>query len=68
MGAELLSVAPASMLITGSVDEWQRWTGMAFPESGRYVVEGALEPVEIDRARDLGRYVEPNVWLRHRVV
>jgi hypothetical protein len=22
--------------------------------------------VTIDRERDLGRYVEPNVWLRHR--
>jgi len=23
-------------------------------------------PVAIDRQRDLGRYLEPNVWLRHR--
>jgi hypothetical protein len=30
------------------------------------VVPDALVPVEIDRERDLGRYVEPNVWLRHR--
>jgi hypothetical protein len=22
-------------------------------------------PVEIDRERDAGRYVEPNVWVRH---
>ncbi len=40
---------------------------MAFPESGGYVVPGALELVSIDREADLGTYVEPNVWMRHRL-
>jgi len=40
---------------------------MAFPDSGSYVVEGALVPVEIDRGKGVGRYVEPNVWMRHTV-
>ena len=41
---------------------------MAFPESGvDYVVPAALVPVRIDRERDLGRYEEPNVWMRHPV-
>jgi hypothetical protein len=31
------------------------------------VVEGALVPVEIDRERNLGRYVEPNLWMKHSV-
>jgi GNAT superfamily N-acetyltransferase len=66
-GAEILGVCPGSLLVTGTVAEWEEWTGMAFPESGAYVVEGALVPVEIDRERDLGRYVEPNVWMRHPV-
>lgn len=39
---------------------------MAFPESGRYVVPGALVPVELEVERDRGRYVEPHLWLRHR--
>ena len=38
---------------------------MAFPETGAYVVPGALVPVEIDRERDEGLYVEPNVWMVH---
>ena len=38
---------------------------MAFPESGAYVVSGALVPIEIDRERDEGVYVEPNVWMVH---
>ena len=55
------------MVISGTVAEWEEWTGMAFPESGDYVVPSALVPVQIDRERDEGRYIEPNVWMRHDV-
>jgi GNAT superfamily N-acetyltransferase len=67
LGGEILKVAPKSMTIPGTVGDWERWTGMAFPESGRYVVPGALEPIEIDRERDEGVYVEPNVWMVHQL-
>lgn len=40
---------------------------MRFPESGEYIVEGALVPVEMDVERDRGTYVEPNVWMVHEV-
>ena len=40
---------------------------MAFPESDEYVVPGALVPVTISREDDLGLYVEPNVWMHHRL-
>jgi hypothetical protein len=63
----ILHVCSGSMTVTGTVAEWETWTGMAFPETGSYVVEGALVPVEIDRERDLGTYVEPNLWMRHRL-
>jgi GNAT superfamily N-acetyltransferase len=65
LGATILRPAPRSMVVTGTVAEWQEWTGMAFPGTGRYVVPGALDPVEIDAARDLGRYAETNLWMRH---
>jgi hypothetical protein len=56
---------PAS-LPDGGVDAVvEEWAGMSFPESGSYVVPGALVPVEIDRERDEGLYVEPNVWMVH---
>lgn len=45
----------------------EAWTGLRFPESGAYVVPGALTPVTIDREADRGEYVEPNVWMRHAV-
>jgi GNAT superfamily N-acetyltransferase len=67
LGGEILKVAPRSMTIPGTVAQWEEWTAMAFPESGPYVVAGALVPVEIDRERDHGLYVEPNVWMVHRL-
>lgn len=67
LGADLIRVCPRSMLIEGTIAEWKEWTGMVFPESGDYVVPGALVPLRVDRERDLGRYVEPNVWMRHPV-
>ncbi|MGH3147991.1 MAG: GNAT family N-acetyltransferase [Rubrobacter sp.] len=67
LGAEVLCVAPRSMVITGSISEWEQWSGMRFPENGAYVVPGALQPVVMDLERDLGSYEEPNVWMRHHV-
>jgi len=66
-GAQVVGVCSRSMTITGSVQQWSRWTDMAFPDSGQYVVPGALVPVEIDRNADAGTYVEPNVWMHHRL-
>jgi len=67
LGAEIIDVCPCSLIVEGTVAEWEEWTGMAFPDSGAYEVEGALVPVQIDRDADSGRYVEPNVWMRHPV-
>src|SRR6185437_11910476 len=67
MGAEVLCAAPSSMVVTGTVADWESWTEMRFPQSGDYVVPGALAPVRIDCATDQGQYTEPNVWVRHRV-
>jgi hypothetical protein len=67
MGAEILDVAPRTLVITGTVADWESWTEMRFPDSGSYVVPGALQPVVIDRQADEGRYEDPNVWMRHTV-
>ena len=48
-----------------SVSVTQDWAGMAFPETGRYVVPGALDLVAIDAERDQGFYAETNLWMRH---
>jgi hypothetical protein len=67
VGGEILGVASTAMHITGSIADWERWTGMALPQSGEYVIPEALVPVTIDRERDVGEYVEPACWMHHRV-
>ena len=67
LGAEVVRVIPRAMVIAGKVREWETWTDMRFPDSGPYVVPGALQPVLIDRERDEGRYEDPNVWMIHRL-
>ncbi|GAA3506399.1 hypothetical protein GCM10019016_135140 [Streptomyces prasinosporus] len=65
LGAEIVSAAPASQTMTGTVAEWERWTGMVFPESGDYVIPDGLGLLRISRSDDRGVYREPNVWMRH---
>jgi GNAT superfamily N-acetyltransferase len=65
LGARVSTPLPTSMRITGSVTEWERWTGMTFPDSGDYVFPEGLAPVHIDRSVDRGSYWEPNVWMVH---
>jgi len=65
LGAKILGVAESSVTARGTVDQWERWTGMSFPKSGRYAIPGGLVPVDIDIERNLGTYLEPNVWMEH---
>jgi hypothetical protein len=67
LGGDVLKPEPRSLRITGTVAEWEEWTGMPFPESGEYVFPQGLATLAIDREADAGRYWEPNVWMRHRV-
>jgi len=64
-GGRIVKVCPRAMCVTGCVAEWESWTEMRFPESGMYIVAGALSPVRIDCESDQGIYVEPNVWTLH---
>jgi len=65
LGAEFMKKMPRALVVTGTIPEWEEWTGMSFPESGAYVVPGALQPVQMDLERNEGRYEDPNVWMRH---
>ncbi|WP_250003958.1 hypothetical protein [Actinoplanes sp. M2I2] len=66
MGATVLGPARRSMVIAGTVAEWEQWTGMLFPVTRDYVVPGALNLVHVDVEQDRGVYVEENLWVRHR--
>ena len=67
LGAEILHPAPVSQTIAGSLDDWHEWTGTRFTENGPTVVGQALSPVWVDVANDMAVYVEPNVWVHHRL-
>jgi GNAT superfamily N-acetyltransferase len=64
-GGRIVKPIPSSMHIAGTVAEWEQWTGMRFPDDGEFTFPDCLAPVEIDHARDLGSYWEPNVWIVH---
>lgn len=66
-GGRILAPAPLSMTIPGTLAQWRSWTGMPFDASGTVVVPGALTPVHVDVAADHACYVEPNVWVHHRL-
>lgn len=66
LGGRIIATALRSQTMTGTVAEWESWTGMAFPSTGEYVIPRGLSVLHIDRENDLGSYVEPNVWVRHR--
>ncbi|MEU6670134.1 N-acetyltransferase [Streptomyces sp. NPDC046727] len=64
-GATIDSIASASMTVSGSLEEWRRWTGLPFDTAGDVEVPGGLVPVRCEPERGYAVYVEPNVWMRH---
>lgn len=66
-GGRIIKPCPLAMKIMGTISDWEEWTGLRFFESGRYVIPGALVPVDIDVQGGLGTYVEPNVWVVHDI-
>jgi hypothetical protein len=66
-GGVIAKPIPHSLRITGTVPEWEQWTGMRCPADGEYIFPAGLAPVEIDHARNRGSYWEPNVWIVHAI-
>lgn len=40
---------------------------MKFPESGSYIVNGALKPIMINREEGYGEYEDSNVWMEYKI-
>lgn len=64
-GGEVVKIAPASMVMAGTLAEWRCWSGLPLAESGAVAVAGALTPLWVSVEQDHAVYVEPNVWVRH---
>lgn len=67
LGARVVAVCPASMTVPGTLEQWRAWSGLPLSESGPTVVPGALVPVHVSVEHDHAVYVEPNVWMHHRI-
>jgi hypothetical protein len=65
LGARILKITPRGNTVRATVGEWEEWTGLRFPVSGRYVVPEAFQPIRVDRGRDRVAYQEANVWMLH---
>jgi len=64
-GARILQICWESMVITSTIVEWESWTGMRFPENGKYIIPGGLVPLSVNVESNVAEYVEPNVWMEH---
>lgn len=68
LGGEIVKVAPHSMTVPGTLEAWRRWTGLPFNQSGNVNIPGGLVPVHASLKQNHAVYVEPNVWVRHRLL
>lgn len=67
LGAEVVGVCPRAMTISGTLARWREWSGLPFDQTGDVVVPGALNPVHCSVEHDHAVYVEPGVWVRHKL-
>lgn len=67
IGGTIVKVCHKAMKITGTVSEWEEWAKMQFPATGTYIVKGALVPITINREKNEGLYIEPNVLVVHNI-
>lgn len=65
LGARVLGITPRGNTVKATVTQWEERTGMRFPESGRYIVPGAFQPIRVDRERNRVYYEEASVWMVH---
>ncbi|HEY2793403.1 MAG TPA: N-acetyltransferase [Micromonosporaceae bacterium] len=66
-GGRVVRICPTSMTIVGTLTQWRDWTGLPLDRSGLVDVAGALTPLHVSVEHDHAVYVEPNVWMHHRL-
>ena len=68
VGGKIIKACHESKTVRGTCAEWEEWTRMKFPQSGLYIIPGALVSIEMDVEKDEGVYIEPNVWMVHPLI
>ena len=64
-GAKILNVCFKAMYIDGNLKFWEKLMNRKIEKTGTYIVEGALNPVEIDVENNHGIYYESNIWISY---
>ena len=64
-GAEIISVCSKAMLIDGDLHFWEGMMHQKIEKSGSYIVDGALNPVDINIEINYGVYHEDNIWISY---
>lgn len=63
LGAKQLAIAHESKRITGTVAQWEDWTGHKLPQDSDYPLPDMLVPLVVEHGT--GTYIEPNVWMHY---
>lgn len=66
-GGRIVGPCPASMTIAGSLSQWREWSGLPLDRDGDVEIVGALSPIHVSVIHDRAVYVEPNIWVHHRL-
>lgn len=66
-GGEIVGIAPLSMVMVGTLAQWRTWTVADLDRDGEIEIPGALAPLIVNQRQNVAVYIEPNVWMRHRV-
>ena len=67
LGASVVGVCRRSITIEADVADWEKWTGLAFPEPGEYVIPRGDATLAVDGLTGRGMYVAPGIWVVHEV-
>jgi hypothetical protein len=66
-GGRIVAVSERAMTITGTLADWREWTGLPFDTEGPVYVPEALIPVRCDVHNNYAVYLEPGVWVHHKL-
>lgn len=67
IGGRIIALSPTSMTITAPLETWTTWTGEPFTTTGLTTITGGIAPVFVNVDLDYAVYIEPNVWVKHRL-
>lgn len=67
IGGRIIALSHTSMTISAPLETWRTWTTKPFTTTGLTTVDGGIAPVFVNAELDYAVYIEPNVWVGHRL-